>query len=175
MCCLRSFISRSLCMTRNVKGGICSWLTVKGGICSWLTINWFRPFPCSLLLSRLQVSLCCVITFVFCVIKCDNPSFQEQSVCMTRNMKTWFQMFQPSKHIYRKICKFKYIIQLNICIVLRTFIIWHIMCILSSILIIHNSTIYKNAWWVHSFPQPVEFFQFVLCRFLYLQVRGWFN
>ena len=45
--------------------------------------------------SKPQVSLCCIITFVFRVIMCDDPSFQEQSVCMTRNMKTWFQMFQP--------------------------------------------------------------------------------
>jgi len=51
--------------------------------------------------SKPQVSLCCIITFVFGVIICVNPSIQEQSVCMTRNMKTWFQMFQPWIHIYK--------------------------------------------------------------------------
>ena len=60
--------------------------------------------------SKPQVSLCCIITFVFRVIICVNPTIQEQSVCMTRNMKTWFQMFQPWIHIYIKICKkFKHI------------------------------------------------------------------
>ena len=48
-----------------------------------------------------QLSLCCIITFVFRVIMCDDPSFQEQSVYMTRNMKTWFQMFQPWIHMYK--------------------------------------------------------------------------
>jgi len=87
MSCLRSFISGSGCsMTRNMNG-----------ICSWLTINWFRPS----LLSRKYRSLCFIITFVFRVIICVNPSIQEQSVCMTRNMKTWFQMFQPWIHIYK--------------------------------------------------------------------------
>jgi hypothetical protein len=52
--------------------------------------------------SKPQVSLCCTITFVFRVIMCENPSFQEQSVCMTRNMKTWFQMFQPWIHHINK-------------------------------------------------------------------------
>ena len=53
--------------------------------------------------SKPQVSLCCIITFVFCIIMlCDDPSFEEQSVCMrARNMKTWFQMFQPCIHIYK--------------------------------------------------------------------------
>ena len=51
--------------------------------------------------SKPQVSLCFIITFVFRVIICVNPSIQEQSVCMTRNMKTWFQMFQPWIHIYK--------------------------------------------------------------------------
>ena len=49
--------------------------------------------------SKPQVSLCFIITFVFRVIICINPSIQEQSVCMTRNMKTWFQMFQPWIHL----------------------------------------------------------------------------
>jgi hypothetical protein len=35
--------------------------------------------------SKPQVSLSFFITFVFRIIVCVNPSFQEQSVCMTRN------------------------------------------------------------------------------------------
>ena len=53
--------------------------------------------------SKPQVSLCCIITFVFRIIMCDDPSFQEQSVCMTKNMKTWFQMFQPWIHTYKDV------------------------------------------------------------------------
>ena len=37
--------------------------------------------------SKPQVSMCFIITFVFRIIMYDDPSFQEQSVCIKRNMK----------------------------------------------------------------------------------------
>ena len=66
------------------------------GICSWLTINWFRPS----FLSRKYRSLCFIITFVFRVIMCDDPSFQDQNaVCIKSNMKTCLNVSAMNTYI----------------------------------------------------------------------------
>ena len=124
---------------------------------SWLVNHqWILPFS-----SKPQESLCCIITFVFCIIMCDDPSFQEQSGCMHDKEHENMISNVSAMNTYIK----RFVRSLNVYIVehLHTFkplVIRHILCILISILIIHSSNIY-NAWWVHSFPRPVEFFRFV--------------
>ncbi len=96
MCCLRSFISGSVCMTRNIKG-ICSWLTI---------INWFCPSSLYSLLLRHKYH-CVVLSLSFSMSSCMMILHFRSRVYAWQG--TWKHDFKYFSHecIYIKICKFK--------------------------------------------------------------------